>query len=108
MSAGNINWAFGDGGNVEDLIEAAAHYNYELCEDGKWRESCVRCKGLHYSRADEFKPGQACDICDGLGYLKGEGFYAPEAGGRQRARDAGGNAAGICPELRPTWSSDSV
>lgn len=73
MSAGNINWAFGDGGNVEDLIDVAAHYHHELCDDGKWRESCVRCKGLPYSRAADFKPGQPCDICDGLGYLKGEG-----------------------------------
>lgn len=73
MGGWNINWAFGDGGNVEDLIESAAHYHYELCPDEKWRESCVRCKGLHYSAAKDFKPGQACDICDGLGYLKGDG-----------------------------------
>ena len=69
----NINWAFGDGGDVEDLGDAAVHAFHELCEDGKWRESCVSCKGLHYRRANGFKPGQPCEICGGLGYLQGDG-----------------------------------
>jgi hypothetical protein len=38
-STGNINWAFGDGGDVEDLVECAERYNYTLCADGKWRET---------------------------------------------------------------------
>lgn len=71
---GNINWAFGDGGDVEDLGDAAARYRYEQCEDGKWRESCLTCKGLHYERAREFNAGQVCDLCNGLGYYTGEGF----------------------------------
>lgn len=33
---GNINWAFGDGGDVPDLIEEAARYGYELRDDGRW------------------------------------------------------------------------
>jgi hypothetical protein len=37
-SAGNINWAFGDGGDVEDLSELASRYGYSLNDDGKWRE----------------------------------------------------------------------
>lgn len=35
-ATGNINWAFGDGGDVPDLGEDAARYGYELREDGKW------------------------------------------------------------------------
>lgn len=36
-SAGNINWAFGDGddGSV-DLIEVVERYGYSLREDGLW------------------------------------------------------------------------
>ena len=30
--------AWGDGGDVEDLVEAADRYGYSLCSDDKWRE----------------------------------------------------------------------
>jgi hypothetical protein len=33
---GNINWAFGDGGDARDLGEEAERFGYELREDGKW------------------------------------------------------------------------
>lgn len=39
MSSGNINWAFGDGGDVEDLCELAERYGYSLHDDNKWRET---------------------------------------------------------------------
>jgi hypothetical protein len=29
---------FGDGGDGEDLSDAAIRYGYELCSDDKWRE----------------------------------------------------------------------
>ena len=29
---------FGDDGDVEDLVELANRYDYQLCSDGKWRE----------------------------------------------------------------------
>lgn len=37
--SGNINWAFGDGGDVEDLSDVASRYHYNLCSDGRWRET---------------------------------------------------------------------
>lgn len=37
-SAGNINWAFGDG-DVEELGDVADHYDYVCGEDGLWRET---------------------------------------------------------------------
>ena len=35
-ATGNINWAFGDGGDVRDLGEEAERRGYECREDGKW------------------------------------------------------------------------
>lgn len=38
MSTGNINWAFGDGGDVEDLADVAGSFGYSLGEDDLWRQ----------------------------------------------------------------------
>lgn len=35
-ATGNINWAYGDGGDVEDLGELAEGYGYSLRPDDKW------------------------------------------------------------------------
>ena len=41
----NINWAFGDGGDVEALCEIADRYHKHLDPDGLWREE-VGDKGM--------------------------------------------------------------
>lgn len=38
-SAGNINAAFGAGGDVEDLCDLADRYGYSLRDDELWRET---------------------------------------------------------------------
>ena len=61
----NINWAFGDGGDVEDLVDTAARYKFFLhSKDNKWYEECARCKGK--------EGNNDCAICDGKGYLHEE------------------------------------
>lgn len=82
MSAGNINWAFGDGGDEPDLCEAAEYYGYALHDDGLWRETCNYCKGSGNVPMDLSEiPGWAlndgcaegvkkCGLCEGKGHVE--------------------------------------
>lgn len=71
MNAWNINWAFGDGGDVEDLGERAQHACHWQFDDGLWHEWCIFCFGFRGDKRKEADPN--CEYCKGTGIGDDEG-----------------------------------